>query len=65
MPTRELAIQVGEQFRKFSSSIKTPPKLAVLYGGISINPQMLYLRGGADIIVATPGRLFDLVDKTR
>lgn len=63
VPTRELAIQVGEQFRKFSSSIKTPPKLAVLYGGISINPQMLYLRGGADIIVATPGRLLDLVDK--
>ncbi|TXI93198.1 MAG: DEAD/DEAH box helicase [Burkholderiaceae bacterium] len=63
VPTRELAIQVGEQFRKFSSSIKTPPKLAVLYGGISINPQMLYLRGGSDIIVATPGRLLDLVDK--
>ncbi|WMW79690.1 DEAD/DEAH box helicase [Undibacterium cyanobacteriorum] len=66
VPTRELAIQVGEQLRRFSAGplmAQSAPKLAVLYGGISINPQMLYLRGGADIVVATPGRLLDLISK--
>jgi superfamily II DNA/RNA helicase len=37
-------------------------KLSVVYGGVSINPQMMALRGGADVVVATPGRLLDLVD---
>jgi superfamily II DNA/RNA helicase len=34
----------------------------VVFGGVSINPQMMALRGGADIVVATPGRLLDLID---
>jgi superfamily II DNA/RNA helicase len=39
-----------------------PTKIIIVFGGISINPQMMALRGGADIVVATPGRLLDLVD---
>lgn len=63
VPTRELAEQVGEQLRRFSDTLPHRPKLAVLYGGIAINPQMMHLRGGADIVVATPGRLLDLASK--
>jgi ATP-dependent RNA helicase RhlE len=63
VPTRELATQIGDQLRRFSLGFPHPPKLAVLYGGISINPQMLHLRGGVDIVIATPGRLLDLIDK--
>jgi superfamily II DNA/RNA helicase len=60
VPTRELAVQVGEVF----TNLGYPQglKVAVVYGGVSINPQMMGLRGGADIVVATPGRLLDLVD---
>ncbi len=39
-----------------------PLKIAIIFGGVSINPQMMDLRGGADIVVATPGRLLDLID---
>jgi superfamily II DNA/RNA helicase len=39
-----------------------PPKTCLAIGGVSINPQMMSLRGGADIVVATPGRLLDLLD---
>ncbi|WP_374519204.1 DEAD/DEAH box helicase [Undibacterium squillarum] len=63
VPTRELAVQVGDTLRTLSKSFTHYPKLAVLFGGISINPQMLHLRGGADIVVATPGRLLDLVQQ--
>ncbi len=63
VPTRELADQVGEQLRRLSDSFPHRPKLAALYGGIAINPQMMHLRGGADIVVATPGRLLDLASK--
>lgn len=63
VPTRELAVQVGETLRTLSQAFPQSPKLAVLFGGISINPQMLHLRGGADIVIATPGRLLDLVSK--
>ncbi|QJQ05062.1 DEAD/DEAH box helicase [Undibacterium piscinae] len=63
VPTRELAVQVGETLRTLSEHLAHPVKLAVLFGGISINPQMLHLRGGADVVVATPGRLLDLLDK--
>ena len=62
VPTRELAAQVGEAIRTLVSHLPTPFKVAVLFGGVSINPQMMGLRGGADIVVATPGRLLDLVD---
>lgn len=63
VPTRELAAQVGESFRQLARSMQRPIKVAVVYGGVSINPQMMSLRGGADFVVATPGRLLDLVDQ--
>ncbi|MBV7535358.1 DEAD/DEAH box helicase [Duganella sp. sic0402] len=62
VPTRELAAQVGEAVRKLVSMLPTTYKVQVVFGGVSINPQMLALRGGADILVATPGRLLDLID---
>src|SRR4051812_48913034 len=62
VPTRELAIQVGESFRSFSRYLPQPIKVLTVFGGVSINPQMMALLGGADIIVATPGRLLDLAD---
>ncbi len=66
VPTRELAIQVGGVFKNFLKTLHASPatphlKLSVVYGGVSINPQMMALRGGADVVVATPGRLLDLV----
>jgi superfamily II DNA/RNA helicase len=63
VPTRELAAQVGEVFRRLGGSSPHPPRIAVLYGGVSVNPQMMGLRGGADVVVATPGRLLDLLDR--
>ncbi len=61
VPTRELAAQVGEVLRSLGQALPQPPKVAVVTGGVSINPQMMALRGGADMVVATPGRLLDLV----
>lgn len=61
VPTRELALQVGEVLSSLANKLSTPIRTAVVYGGVSINPQMMRLRGGADIVVATPGRLLDLV----
>ena len=63
VPTRELAVQVGETFRKLGTSCPRELKVAVLHGGVSANPQMMALRGGADVVVATPGRLLDLLEK--
>ena len=62
VPTRELAAQVGEVLRSLAQHLRQPLKIAIVFGGVSINPQMLGLRGGADIVVATPGRLLDLVE---
>lgn len=62
VPTRELAAQVGEVVRGLAQHLPQPTKVAVLFGGVSVNPQMMALRGGADVVVATPGRLLDLVD---
>lgn len=62
-PTRELAIQTGEACKQFSRHVPVASKTLVVYGGVSINPQMMALGGGADILVATPGRLLDLVEK--
>jgi len=62
VPTRELAAQVGESIRLYARYTPRPTKTIIVFGGISINPQMMALRGGADIVVATPGRLLDLVD---
>lgn len=57
-PTRELAAQVGESVDTYGKYL--PLKSAVAYGGVKINPQMMKLRGGLDVLVATPGRLLDL-----
>ena len=61
VPTRELAAQVGEVMRGIARTLPTPVRVAVAFGGVSINPQLMSLRGGADVMVATPGRLLDLV----
>ena len=61
VPTRELAVQIGEVFVTFASHLLQRIKVAMVFGGVSINPQMMNLRGGADIVVATPGRLIDLI----
>ena len=62
VPTRELAAQVGEEIRSLAAQLPQALKVTVVFGGVSINPQMMGLRGGADIVVATPGRLLDLID---
>ena len=62
VPTRELAAQVGEAMVSLAKYLPQRIKVAVVFGGVSINPQMMHLRGGADIVVATPGRLIDLID---
>jgi ATP-dependent RNA helicase RhlE len=62
-PTRELAIQIAEAISDYAHAITPKVKIICAHGGISINPQMLALRGGADILVATPGRLLDLVEQ--
>jgi ATP-dependent RNA helicase RhlE len=68
VPTRELAAQVGETVRSFADHLPHGPHVAsalrvsIFFGGVSINPQMMGLRGGTDIVVATPGRLLDLID---
>jgi superfamily II DNA/RNA helicase len=62
VPTRELAAQVGESIRSLGEHLAVPVKVAILFGGVSINPQLMGLRGGADVVVATPGRLLDVID---
>ncbi|MDO9220172.1 MAG: DEAD/DEAH box helicase, partial [Thiobacillus sp.] len=61
VPTRELAAQVGGVLQQLARTLAQPVKVAVIFGGVSINPQMMALRGGADVVVATPGRLLDLL----
>ncbi len=57
-PTRELAAQIGENVREYSKYLNI--RSLVVFGGVSINPQMMKLRGGVDVLIATPGRLLDL-----
>ncbi len=57
-PTRELALQIGENFKTYSSY--TNLRATVIYGGTSIEPQKEVLKKGVDILIATPGRLLDL-----
>ncbi|MDY4378256.1 ATP-dependent RNA helicase RhlE [Pectobacterium brasiliense] len=57
-PTRELAAQIDENVKAYSKYLSL--RSLVVFGGVSINPQMMKLRGGVDILVATPGRLLDL-----
>jgi ATP-dependent RNA helicase RhlE len=63
VPTRELAIQVAEVFSSLSANISPILTCQSVYGGVKINPQMKSLRGGTDVLVATPGRLLDLVEQ--
>jgi len=60
VPTRELAVQVGDVFKLFSAHLPRPVKTLAVFGGVSINPQMIRLRG-VEVLIATPGRLLDLV----
>ncbi|MCI1676944.1 MAG: ATP-dependent RNA helicase RhlE [Ewingella americana] len=57
-PTRELAAQIGENVQSYSKYLTL--RSLVVFGGVSINPQMMKLRAGVDVLVATPGRLLDL-----
>jgi ATP-dependent RNA helicase RhlE len=57
-PTRELAAQVGASVSTYGKYL--PLRSAVVFGGVKINPQMMKLRQGVDVLVATPGRLLDL-----
>jgi superfamily II DNA/RNA helicase len=59
-PTRELVQQIAEVLSDFARHLPTRTRIVAAHGGSSINPQMLALRGGVDLVVATPGRLLDL-----
>src|SRR5262245_62007794 len=59
VPTRELAMQVDESVRTYGRTVPLRP--AVVYGGVPMEPQVKALREGVEILVATPGRLLDLV----
>jgi len=60
-PTRELAAQVEESIKNYSQNL--PLTSTVVFGGVKINPQMMRLRKGVDVLVATPGRLLDLYNQ--
>ncbi|KAL1820970.1 hypothetical protein ACET3Z_015839 [Daucus carota] len=62
-PTRELAIQINEEAKKFS--YQTGVRVVVVYGGAPINQQLRELERGVDILVATPGRLVDLLERAK
>ncbi len=58
-PTRELVVQIDENVRAYAKHL--PLRVATVYGGVSERPQISALRAGADIVIATPGRLLDLM----
>src|SRR3954452_24840365 len=58
-PTRELAVQIDENVRAYSKYL--PLTVATVFGGVGEQPQIRALRGGTEIIIATPGRLLDLI----
>ena len=60
-PTRELCVQVEESFRKYGRH--TGLRVAPIYGGVGVEPQSKQLRNGVDVIVATPGRLLDHMER--
>ncbi|MDR0906108.1 MAG: DEAD/DEAH box helicase, partial [Oscillospiraceae bacterium] len=60
-PTRELAIQIADSFKAYGRYTKL--NTTVLFGGVSQNPQVADLMAGPDILVATPGRLNDLINQ--
>ena len=59
VPTHELAMQIGEVFTKLSKQTKV--KAFALYGGVEQDPQIKKIQDGIDVLIATPGRLFDLI----
>ncbi len=61
VPTRELAKQVADSIKSYAVHFNGEIKTIAVFGGVSANTQMLALRGGTDILVATPGRLLDLI----
>lgn len=60
-PTRELAMQIGDSFRKYGKNLNL--RTLVVFGGVSQHPQTKQLKRGVDILVATPGRLLDLMNQ--
>src|SRR5438105_7041457 len=60
-PTRELVVQIEENSLAYAKHI--PLRMATVYGGVSERPQIAALRSGVDLVVATPGRLIDLMDQ--
>lgn len=62
LPTRELAVQVANEFRKYGKYMESI-KTVTVYGGADIRDQINKLKGGAQIIVGTPGRVIDLIDR--
>jgi ATP-dependent RNA helicase RhlE len=60
-PTRELCVQVEESFRKYAKH--APIAVAAVFGGVPLDPQEKKLRGGVDVVVATPGRLIDHLER--
>lgn len=60
-PTRELAAQVGESVELYGKYL--PFKSAIIFGGVKINPQLVKLKKGVDIVIATPGRLLDHISQ--
>ena len=60
-PTRELCVQVEESFRKYAKH--APIAVVAVYGGVPLEPQEKKLRGGVDVVVATPGRLIDHLER--
>lgn len=61
VPTRELAMQIGEVFSKLATHTKV--KIFPLHGGVEQDPQIKKLQDGIDILIATPGRMFDLISQ--
>ena len=61
VPTRELAVQVKDVFLLFASALPIHIKTIAVFGGVSINPQMMAMQG-TNVLVATPGRLLELID---
>ncbi|OUR78207.1 RNA helicase [Colwellia psychrerythraea] len=61
VPTRELAKQVADSIKSYAVHFNGEIKTVAVFGGVSVNIQMQALRGGTDILVATPGRLLDLI----
>ena len=60
-PTRELAVQVAKSFATYGKHVRF--RQTMIYGGVGQNPQVAAMRGGVDVLVATPGRLLDLIEQ--